>query len=399
MMNSKYNRQKSFNDFLESYLFLQNPDPIIRDKGLNVSVYRNLMYDSHVDSCMTSRSTGLRSFEWDITTESKNSKDVKAMEFVRDYFYNYHDLNINELIKYIHHVVYWGYGVTENLIKRDGIYYIYDKIIGLPPEWFSFDNENRLLFLSKNNPSGELVDMKVVNLIQHDATYQNPYGEGKFSRIYFPVGIKKILFKYGANFAEKFGSVFMYVVSSNVNERKKQETLSMLMSMVQAGVGVVETGDELKTINVEKSGSSNLYIDFIGLCNAEISKSILGQTLTTEQGEVGSQALGNVHFQVRNDIIESDKKFVTEYMNKYIRQLVDLNFEVETYPEFRFFEKEDIAKERAERDKILYDTGVIFNKDYYAYTYNINTEHFDLRDMTSSLGALPFSEKKNFFLN
>lgn len=375
----KYSRYNSFAEFLENYLFLENPDIILQEKGLDVGIYRQLSYDSHVDSCMTSRYTGLVSNEWDIGTSSSNRTDIKAADFVKDYFYNSHDLAIDDLIRYIHQTIYFGYGVTENLTKRDGIYRIYDKIIGLPPEWFSFDNDNKLLFLSKNIFTGEPVDMAKVNLLQYNATYQNPYGEGKFARIYYPVGVKKILFKYGANFAEKFGSVFMYVVSNNIDERRKYDTLNMLTNMIQSGVGVVEGGDDLRTINIEKGGSSSLYTNFIGLCNAEISKAILGQTLTTEQGDIGSQALGKVHYQVRNEIIESDKKFITRYMNQYIRQLVDLNFSVNTYPEFRFFDKEDIAADRANRDKILADMGISFNKEYYAYTYNLDPKHFTLK--------------------
>ena len=44
--------------------------------------------------------------------------------------------------------------------------------------------------------------------------------------------------------------------------------------------------------------------------NSEISKAVLGQTLTTEIGSTGSYAAANTHMAVRQDIIDADKNLL-----------------------------------------------------------------------------------------
>ena len=54
--------------------------------------------------------------------------------------------------------------------------------------------------------------------------------------------------------------------------------------------------------------------------------SILGQTLTTEIGSTGSYAASNTHMQVRQDIVDSDKKLVEGVINQLIQWIYEINF-------------------------------------------------------------------------
>lgn len=49
-----------------------------------------------------------------------------------------------------------------------------------------------------------------------------------------------------------------------------------------------------------KSGSADLYDKLCERCNSEISKLVLGNTLTTEASKTGTQALGTVHKKVED---------------------------------------------------------------------------------------------------
>jgi phage gp29-like protein len=74
------------------------------------------------------------------------------------------------------------------------------------------------------------------------------------------------------------------------------------------------------------SGRSNHHelCEFMG---AEMSKAILGQTLTTEAGERGARSLGQVHDDVRKDIRNSDAKAVFATLRRdLIRPMVLMNF-------------------------------------------------------------------------
>lgn len=375
-----YTRDRSWSDFYNRIIdTLPNPDMILRGKGANVSIYRNLTYDSHVDSCMTSREAGLLSCEYEFETEGTSRADKKARDFISDYFNNV--VKPQDIMRYILEVVYYGYGVQELTPVKDGTNIIFDKIVGLPAEWFGFHYlDNSLLFFSKDKPlEGEPVDMKSINLIQYRATYQNPYGSGKLARIFYPVGIKKAVMKFGADFAEKFGSVFLFLITQTNDETKKRQALQMLTDMVQSGVGVFETNDELKDLNVDKSGSSDLYTGLINLMNNEISKAILGQTLTTENNTAtGSQAMATVHFDVRQEIIDADKSFAVDVFQNIIKRLVDMNMTVDRYPYLKYFEDEDIQLDKSTRDLNLQSMGVKFNKNHFTDEYNLSPDSFEM---------------------
>lgn len=80
-----------------------------------------------------------------------------------------------------------------------------------------------------------------------------------------------------------------------------------------------------------------------------VSKGVLGQTLTTQTSSSGGGAfaLGKVHNEVRYDILHSDCRQLSSTLNRdLVRAIVDLNFgEQRAYPTLtvRFEEPEDLA--------------------------------------------------------
>ncbi|OHD14379.1 MAG: hypothetical protein A2Z98_12510 [Spirochaetes bacterium GWB1_27_13] len=376
---SLYNNQTAFNVYNTLYE-LSNPDQILREKGESITLYEKLSYDSHVESCQESRHVGLLSNEFDFfLQDGADAQEKKALDFIKDLFTN--KINTEDLISNIQDTIYWGYGVTENLKVRDGLNIIYDKIEYLPHEWFGFNEDRELVFFSKTNATeGEIVDRANTTIIQYRPSYKNPYGRGKYSRIFFPVMIKKAMVKYGASYAENLGRVFLYLVTQVAeNQEKKYELTKMLQEIIRSGAGVLETGDKLEHLNIDKAGSGNFFLDWVNWGNQEVSKCVLLQTLSTEQGAVGSQALGNVHYQVRAEAIEADKKYTKRFISQYIKQIVDLNYpNIKIYPELRYFEEEDLNVQRVDRDEKLTKQGLVFKKEYYEENYNLNPNHFDL---------------------
>ena len=119
--------------------------------------------------------------------------------------------------------------------------------------------------------------------------------------------------------------------------------------------------------------------EFLAFSNMEISKAVLGQTLTTEMQGSGSYAAAKTHFAVRHEIVESDKRIVEETMNGLISFLYELNFgSDEPKPVFMLYEKKEVQRDRAERDETLSNTGVRFTKEYYTREYDLRDEDFDL---------------------
>jgi phage gp29-like protein len=109
------------------------------------------------------------------------------------------------------------------------------------------------------------------------------------------------------------------------------------------------------------SGITNPYQVMALFCNREMSKAVLGQTLTTDtEGSTGTFAAGKVHEGVRMDLLEADAITLAKTVRlQILRPLVGFNFGWEKpVPGFAFniAEDEDL-KAVAETYKILAEMG------------------------------------------
>jgi phage gp29-like protein len=109
------------------------------------------------------------------------------------------------------------------------------------------------------------------------------------------------------------------------------------------------------------SGPERVFEAFGRYIDEQISKAVLGQTMTADSGS--SQAQATVHNEVRHDIAASDARTVAGAINRdLVRAYVDLNFGVQaTYPRLLLpvAEPED-TKAKVEGAARLMERGVTF---------------------------------------
>ena len=106
-----------------------------------------------------------------------------------------------------------------------------------------------------------------------------------------------------ADFAEIFGRPVREGTYDAWDESARQKLLNDIAALSGAGVFVHPSGTELKLIQADNvSGGGDLYEKLGQFCNNEISKSVTGNTLTTEAGDKGTQALGTVQKEGEEDI-------------------------------------------------------------------------------------------------
>lgn len=71
------------------------------------------------------------------------------------------------------------------------------------------------------------------------------------------------------------------------------------------------------------SGSGTSYDEFRKACNEEMLITILGQTLTTVQGERGARSLGEVHMEVEHNKHKGDVRFVERVLNEHVIPMLE----------------------------------------------------------------------------
>ena len=169
-------------------------------------------------------------------------------------------------------------------------------------------------------------------------------------------------------------------VPRGTNDTDRGKLLNNLVQMVQDAVAVINDDESINALEFQsKSASADIYERLISASNREVSKAILGQTLSTElDNKGGSRAAAQAHLEVRDDIVEKDKRTVKTTMNQMLAWMTELNVPGALPPEFTWFEEDDVQQDRALRDTELTNQGVRFTAGYYSRVYNLEDDDFTL---------------------
>jgi phage gp29-like protein len=355
---------------------LPNPDSVLKRTGKTIEAYRELKNDAHVWSCIQSRKSGLLSLDFKLISNGANESVVREIEqMIRA-------LDINKIEREILEAPLFGYQPMEiiwEVHKAERYRFVPVDFVAKPQEWFFFDSQRNLRYRKKGEPKGvPLPEHKIIN-VTYEANYLNPYGNALLQKCYWPVVFKNGSLKFWVNFTEKFGMpILMGTYGRGGSQEEADKLLESLNALVEDSVIVAPEGVNLELHEAVKTTSSGLYRDLIKFCNAEISKAILSQTLTTEL-DMGSYAASQTHFKIRKEVILSDIRLVENTMNKLIKEIVDLNF-APPYPQFSLAMNDSDNMQMVERDTRLAQTGQVkFTKEYWMRTYGFREE--DLEDI------------------
>ncbi len=366
--NSRYS-------FMSYIGMLPNPDKILSRTGKSIDVYRDLKNDPHVWSCIQSRKSGVLSLEHILIPNGMSDAKVREISKIIN------GLDIYQVIRDILEAPLFGFQpieITWETTAGGRKYFLPKKIQAKPQEWFFFDGEGNLRFRKKGEPKGvELPERKFI-CVRYEPGYLNPYGNALLSKCYWPVTFKNGGMRFWVNFMEKFGMPILtgqYTRGASFDESRK--LAEELANMTEDAVIVTPSDIDIKLHEANRSSSVDLYKDLIKHCNAEVSKAILSQTLTTEL-EMGSYAASKTHFRIRQEVIQSDIKLVESAINTLIRYIVDLNFGGSEYPLFKVILSDSENMQAVDRDiKISRSGSIRFTKKYWMDNYGFKEDEIE----------------------
>lgn len=173
-----------------------------------------------------------------------------------------------------------------------------------------------------------------------------------------------------SQYSEIFGMPVREYVYDSLDPDARENALRDAEQQGGATVFVHDKQSELNLLATSGTGSSNnLYSDLVDRCNAEISKAVLCNTLTTEASDTGTQALGTVHRSVEESLAEQDARFVLDLLN-YDMADIFASMGVNTQGgEFVFVEEANIERQ-TQRMTVLEKAHTVFGlpmDDDYLY--------------------------------
>ncbi len=228
------------------------------------------------------------------------------------------------LIKELHNSIAWGY----TLIQVNNIWYDETE------ESYKIDFD--LIPRKHVHPEeGFECISRQQSMATKDWMYMEPplanymlWAGDKTDKGLFAKAAQYVIYKRGgfgdwSQFAEMFGMPFREMVYDDYDEATRAKLEQGLQEWGAAGYSLHPRSAELKIHQTGGStGSNDVYNSLIAACDASISKTILGNTLTTEQGETGARSLGEVHKEVEDAKTANDKQFILSILNTKFRAIL-----------------------------------------------------------------------------
>ncbi|HSR58707.1 MAG TPA: DUF935 family protein, partial [Candidatus Binataceae bacterium] len=174
---------------------------------------------------------------------------------------------------------------------------------------------------------------------------------------------KNYVLKDWVTFAEVFGQPLRVgKYGAGATEQDKQTLLAAVANIGTDAAAIIPESMVIEFTQARQRGSAELYQSFCEYLDAQVSKAVLGQTLTTEIPRgAGSRAAAEVHQSVRRDILSADARRLAATLNRdLVKPIVDLNLGPrERYPKLALGLPDDAdMKQFADIIAMLADRGL-----------------------------------------
>jgi phage gp29-like protein len=286
--------------------------------------------DAHLFSCIQTRKLAVSGSEWDVTPAPvAGGGDVAA--FVAEALSGMD--NFEEGLVDLLDAVGKGFSVSEIMWEAGSGKVLPRSLKKRPQKRFTFMKKDGVSELPRLLTEAEPVhgvgmvpDKFVVHVYRAGADW--PERGGLLRVLAWIYLFKNYALKDWVSFCEVFGMPLRLGVYSPAATKEDREAL--IEAVTQLGsdaAGIISENTRIEFVEAAGKVAGSPYKDIVDLMNREISKAVLGQTLTTEVGEGGSYAAGLVHEGVRSDIVRADARALERTINRdLIRPLVKFNF-------------------------------------------------------------------------
>lgn len=359
-------------DFSALGNLLPNPDPILKAQRKDISVYRGLLSDAIVGGAVRRRKSAVVALEHGLEQERSSARITKRMQAVFD------DLDLQDIIRSMIDASLFGFQPMEVMWANKDGWTVPVDLVAKPPEWFVFDADGELRFRSRDALlEGEVLPPRKILLVQHDASYANPWGEADLAKCFWPATFKRGGLKFWVQFAEKYGTPWLIgKVPRNTTGGDKQELLADLDAMVQDAIAVVPDDSSVEIAEAtSKTGAAEAYKELLMYCRSELHIALLGQNQSSEASSTHASAKSGL--EVADELRDGLARMVCGAFNDLIGWIMDVNAVSGPAPKFNLWEQSEVDDKQAKRDKTLSDSGVRFSKKYWMRSYDLREDDID----------------------
>lgn len=318
-------------------------------------LYQDIMLDGHLTGITENRT--LRTTNKDYVFAVDDKKDDTLTELIKD----------KEWFEYVlekaHESVYYGGELlwVKDFMPGD------IKEVELVPRGLVIPELKVLLYDEYANKGIDFTELDDILLY---AQFYSPVGLLEKAAVY--TILKRHSWGSWDEFEELFGIPIRIAKIASQSDVVKNEVAGWLEEMGSAPFGVFPLGTEVDIKENSKTDSFQVFYKKIEALDKELSKLVLHQTMTTENGS--SRAQGNVHENTLDEVIYADEKKMLAFLNnRLVPTMRKLGY---TIPENAkiMVEKTTDTGSQIKIDGEFMRNGYVLKQDYIERVYGTEIE-------------------------
>lgn len=282
--------------------------------------------DLHYLSVLGTRKRAVAQLEITVESASDDAHDVENADLVRDWLRRE---ELEDEAFDILDAIGKGFSVTEIMWDMSERQWWPARLKRRDQRWFEFDKDDgETLYLRGNGGPEELWPFKYVT---HFVAAKSglPIRGGIARAAAWSYLFKNYDIKDWVTYVEIHGQPLRVgKYHSGATEKDKEILLRAVANIGSDAAAIIPTNMMIEFVEASKGGSgtgTDLYEKLANWLDKQVSKAVLGQTLTTEVSG-GSLAAARVHDDVRRDIMRADARQLASALNRdIVRPLIDLN--------------------------------------------------------------------------
>lgn len=282
--------------------------------------------DLHYASVLGTRKRALSGIEPRVEAASDQARDIAIADAVRKLV---NPLVWPDLVEDLLDGLGKGYSVVEMVWDTGAKPWKPDRYEHRDPRWFRYDDHSRreLLLKDEANPMGVLLPRN--KFIVHEPKLKTgiPIRGGLARLAAWCFMFKHYTVVDWVSFVETYGMpIRLGKYGPGASDKDIGVLRRAVTELARDAAAVLPDSMRIEFEQVANSGSGfEVFERLAQYLDAQMSKAVLGQTMTTDDGSSMSQA--QVHDQVRRDILRADARQLSATLNRdLVRPFVDFNF-------------------------------------------------------------------------
>lgn len=335
-------------------------------------IYRDVDVDLHLSGCVMQRQGFVMARSFKIV-DAQGNKDEQATHYFDQAWFK-------QLLKHALSSIYWGHSLIElGDIDTDGDGCMtYSGVTLLPRKHVIPEYHRVIIDLGQDWRSG--IDYHEQPFTDGLIEVGAPDDLGLFHKAAIATIPKKNMLAFWDTFGEIFGMP-MRIARTNSRDKAELSRLDKMLRDAGASLSMVAgTDTEIEFVESGKSDAFNVYDKRVDRANSEISKLIIAQTMTIEDGSSLSQS--QTHLEVFENLINADCDMLRDMVNnQLIPRMIRHGFPLKGV---RF--EWDYAVDYTPEQQVAYETMI-------ADRYDVDPEYF------AEKYGMPVGERRNNLTN